>query len=300
VHPNASADIFLRDLTTLRIGGPVGRLCRVQNVEQALEFQGAALEQGRPYDRLGGGSNILGDDTGYPGVLLKIETAIYTRDGGTVRAGAGLSFDDLIARTLRDGLVGLEFASGIPGTLGGAVVGNAGCYGHEIGEFVREATVLTPAGRLERFGPEDFAFAYRTTALKLTPAVVLEVVLQLRPGDTAAASDRREALIQERRRKHPWDLPTAGSWFKNLPPEAPGGPRRPAGALLEAVGAKQMRVGGAAVSDKHANIIVNTGDASSDDVLHLAALMRAAVMARFAVALEPEVRHLGGLQASRG
>jgi len=288
----------LCSLTTLRIGGPAGLVCRVQNVDQAREFQAFAARHDLVCDRLGGGSNILADDAGFPGLILKVETAAFARRGDTVRAGAGLPFDGLIAATLREGLVGLEFASGIPGTLGGAVVGNAGCYGHEIGEFVVEATVLRPDGRVVTVGPEGFGFSYRDSALKATRAVVLDIVLQLRPGDAGAAAARRDELIADRRRKHPWDQPTAGSWFKNLPPTEPGGRRQPAGALLEAVGAKDMREGDAAVFARHANIIVNTGAATSADVLRLADRMRTAVWERFQIELEPEVRHLGPRDAT--
>jgi UDP-N-acetylmuramate dehydrogenase len=283
----------LRALTTLRIGGPAGLVCRVQNVDQAREFQAFAARHDLACDRMGGGSNILADDAGFPGVILKVETSEFTRRGDTVHAGAGLPLDDLIATTLRESLVGLEFASGIPGTLGGAVVGNAGCYGREIGEFVIEATVLRPDGRVVTVGPEGFGFTYRDSALKATRAVVLDVVLQLGHGDTALAGARRDELIADRQRKHPCNQPTAGSWFKNLPASEPGGRRQPAGALLEAVGAKDMREGGAAVFARHANIIVNAGDATSADVLRLADRMLAAVWERFQIELEPEVRHLG-------
>lgn len=288
----------LRDLTTLRIGGPAGLVCPVQNVEQAREFQAFADRHGLPWDRLGGGSNILGDDAGFPGLLLKIETSGLAFHGDAVRAGAGLPFDRLIAATLGEGLVGLEFASGIPGTLGGALVGNAGCYGHEIGEFLVEATVLWPDGVVASVGPEEFGFRYRDTILKATRAVVLEAVLRLRRADVAAAAARRQELIADRRRKHPGREPTAGSWFKNLPPSEPGGRRRPAGALLEAVGAKQMREGDAAVYPGHANIIVNLGQATSAQVLRLADRMRDAVRDRFGIELDPEVRHLGPIATS--
>ncbi len=288
----------LRALTTLRIGGPAGLVCRVHNVDQAREFQAFAAGHDLACDRLGGGSNILADDAGFPGLILKVETTAFERRGDTVRAGAGLSFDGLIATTLREGLVGLEFASGIPGTLGGAVVGNAGCYGHEIGEFVLEATVLWPDGRVVVVGPDAFGFTYRDSALKSTRAVVLDVLLQLRAGDTHVAVARRDELIADRQRKHPWDQPTAGSWFKNLPPAEPGGRRRPAGALLEAAGAKDMREGGAAVFARHANIIINAGGATSGDVLRLADRMRTAVRERFQIDLETEVRHLGPRDAT--
>ncbi len=293
VAPGAvQTGVRLGTLTTLRIGGPVDVVCRVENADLARKFHADIASAGLPWDRLGGGSNVLGDDAGYPGVILVVATRDYEVHGDMVRVGAGLPFDAMITRTLGDGLVGLEFASGIPGSVGGAVVGNAGCYGHEIGEFVREARVLTPAGDLVRIGTEDFGFAYRTSALKTSGAIVLDVCLALRRGDAARAGETRDELIADRKRKHPNHEPTAGSWFKNLPSSTPGGRRQPAGALLEAVGAKAMREGDAAVFPRHANIVVNLGEATSADVLRLTTRMHDAVQTRFGIDLEPEVRHL--------
>ena len=138
----------------------------------------------------------------------------------------------MIVETLRQGLTGLEFASGIPGTVGGALVGNAGCYGREIGEFLREATVLGPGGRIETVGPEAFEFAYRTSALKNRGEVVLDLVLDLKRDDPDLAGEERRTHLADRRAKHPWDQPCAGSYFRNLPPLHPGEHRRAAGRLL--------------------------------------------------------------------
>ncbi len=259
----------------------------------AQRFQAFAAENGLPCFVLGGGSNLLGADAGCRGVVLRVATDGFAVRGDTVRAGAGLDFDRLIARSLDAGLTGLEFASGIPGTLGGALVGNAGCYGHEIGEFLVEATVLRPDGRLDMVGPEDFGFAYRTTRLRETGAIVLDALLRLGRGDLAAAGAERAEHIADRRRKHPVDLPSAGSWFRNLPPAEPGGRRRAAGVLLEQAGAKDMREGDAAVFPRHANIVVNLGRATSADVLRLVERMRAAVRERFGVELVDEVRRVG-------
>jgi UDP-N-acetylmuramate dehydrogenase len=283
----------LRDLTTLRIGGPAELVCPVRNADDARRFQAFAARHDVPLAILGGGSNLLGADEGCRGMLLRIAADTFEVRGDTVTAGAGLGFDDLIARTLRAGLTGLEFASGIPGTLGGALVGNAGCYGHEIGEFVLEAEVLRPDGRVEVIGPGDFGFAYRATALRETGAVVLGATLKLGRGDLHAAGDERREHIEDRRRKHPVDLPSAGSWFRNLPPATPGERRRAAGVLLEQVGAKEMREGDAAVFPRHANIIVNLGRATCADVVRLVARMRRAVHDRFGVDLVEEVRRLG-------
>jgi UDP-N-acetylmuramate dehydrogenase len=289
----------LSGLTTLRIGGPAGLVCAVENIDAARRFLDLAAGHGLPWTCLGGGSNVLADDSGYAGLIMLVRTRELEVRGDTVRVGAGWDFDAVIAETLRQGLTGLEFASGIPGTVGGALVGNAGCYGHEIGEFLVEATVLRTDGRLEILGPADLGFAYRTSALKGRGDVVLDLVLALERGDVAAAAALRAEHIADRRRKHPWDQPSAGSYFKNLPPPRPGERRQAAGALLEAVGAKDMRVGGAAVFPRHANIIINTGDATAADVLTLADRMRQAVRQRFGVDLEPEVRHLVDPDASR-
>lgn len=292
LRPHAQPGRLLSQLTTLRIGGPVGLLCQVTNPTVAQRFQALARETGSPYSVLGGGSNILAADEGYPGLILQVATRDFEVAGRRVTAGAGWIFDELIARTLQGGLTGLEFASGIPGTLGGALMGNAGCYGHEIAEFLVEATVLLADGRLERLRADEFGFRYRATSLRERGHVLLDATLQLTEGDAAKASRERDRLITDRRRKHPIDLPTAGSYFRNLEPAQAGQPRRPAGELLEQVGAKKMREGDAAVFASHANMIVNLGRASCADVLKLADRLKLAVRERFAVELVEEVRHL--------
>jgi UDP-N-acetylmuramate dehydrogenase len=287
-----SFDVPLADLTTLRIGGPAAAICRIVTANDALVFQTFARERGLPYYVMGGGSNVLGDDAGFAGLILKVETRDYELRGTRVRAGAGLDFDDLIARTLADDLVGLAFASGIPGTLGGALVGNAGCFGHEIGEFLVEAAVLMPSGEIASLTPDEFGFTYRHSRLKETGAVILDAVLELHRGDAVAALREREERIAERQRKHPVHEPCAGSWFKNLPPAAEGERRRAAGELLERAGAKELRVGDAAVFVRHANIIVNAGKATSAEVRSLVKKMREAVLKAYGVRLEEEVRYL--------
>lgn len=282
----------LKTLTTLRVGGPAALVCPIRYPEQALRFQDLALNRQIPYFILGGGSNVLADDRGFSGLILQVATENLVQTGDTIRAGAGLSFDGLIESTLEMGLTGLEFASGIPGTLGGALVGNAGCYGHEIGEFLVEALLLRPDGRLEKVGPGDFGFRYRETDLRETGTVVLEAVLRLRRGGVDQAAAQRREKIRDRRTKHPVDLPSAGSWFRNLPPAEPHGRRQAAGALLEKAGAKEMHEGDARVFAKHANMIVNAGSATSSEVLKLAARMKKAVWEKFGIDLVEEVRYL--------
>lgn len=282
----------LRDLTTLRIGGPAVALCRVQTIDQARRFLEYLDGRGVARLCLGAGSNVLADDRGFDGAVLRMEIDTFIVSGETVLAGAGMPFDAVIERSLAAGLIGLEFASGIPGTLGGALVGNAGCFGRELGEFLLEALLLRADGRLQTVGPEAFAFGYRRSALQGGPDLVLQAKLRLRRAPTEAAWRERQERRRIRREKHPTTEPCAGSWFKNLEPEAPGGRRRPAGELLDLAGAKSMRVGGAAVYAKHANIIINACGATSAEVTALAGMMAAAVRERFGVQLQPEVRTL--------
>lgn len=283
----------LKQRTTLQIGGPAALLCEVQNTEHAQRFQEIAFKNNLPFFVLGGGSNILASDEGFPGLVMHVATRDFIPRGNTLVVGAGLDFDEVISRSLASGLSGLEFASGIPGTLGGAIMGNAGCYGHEIGEFMLEAITLAPDGTIKRRGPEGFGFRYRATSLRESGEILLQATLQLSSGGIEAAQAIREEKIADRHSKHPHNLPSAGSWFRNLPPSAPGQRRTAAGALLEKAGSKTMHEGDARVFEGHANMIVNTGQASSRQVQKLARRMKDAVWDKFQVKLVQEVRHLG-------
>ena len=292
LRPNITLARPLSRMTTLQIGGKAALVCEIRTPEEARRFQDICHKSQESTYILGAGSNILADDAGYPGAILHVATRNFQVQSDTITAGAGLDFDALIAKSLDCGLTGLEFASGIPGTLGGALVGNAGCYGHEIGEFLVEAVILRRDGTLERTGPQDFGFAYRQTRMRETGDIVLEATLRLRRGDVETAAATRADKIADRRSKHPVDLPSAGSWFRNLPPESPGGRRRAAGHLLELAGAKQMHEGDARVFAGHANMIVNAGQATSAQVRTLAERMRRAVQEKFGVELLEEVRYL--------
>ncbi len=293
-------DVPLSRLTTFRIGGPASAVARVQTADDARRFLDFSGERGIGAVCLGGGSNVLADDNGFCGLILRMEIGTLDFGPGTVRAGAGLVFDDLVVRSLEEGRPAFAYASGIPGSLGGAVVGNAGCYGHEIGESVLEATVLRADGRIETVGPADLGFVYRSSALKGKRDILLDVLLRAEPGDTTDAERLRAEHLADRRRKHPVDEPCAGSYFQNLPAEPPGGRRRAAGALLDALGARGWRVGDAAVFAKHANIIVNLGRARCSDVLALAARMKEAVATAHGERLSEEVRHLSRYRAWDG
>jgi len=282
----------LREMTTLQVGGPAALVCSIQTSDQARQFQDICSEVQAPVFFLGSGSNVLAADQGFAGVIFHLSPTSFTIDSDTVTVGAGVDFDTLIHQTLQEGLTGLEFASGIPGTLGGALVGNAGCYGHEIGEFLDEAQILRSDGTIQRAGPEDFGFSYRSTAIRERGDLVLEATLRLSRADVAKATQVRQEKLAERKAKHPVDLACAGSWFRNLPPESPGDRRRPAGHYLELAGAKEMSEGNAKVFPGHANMIINTGGATSEQISTLADRMRKAVLDKFGLELIEEVRRI--------
>lgn len=294
----------LRHHTTLRIGGPADYFFVAQTPDQLLEALRAAHEHGLALFLLGGGSNALVSDQGFRGLVVRNAVGGVEFDGTCAQVGCGMDFLELIRRCGDRGLSGLEFAAGIPGSVGGALYGNAGCYGQDIGSRTVECTITPLDGsRLITRPAAWFEFAYRDSRLKRDPWVLVSCLLQLREGDRAAIQAVIDEKLEIRRVKHPqWRVePTAGSYFKNLPPGfqvpglplSPGTQRIPAGVLLDACGCRGLRVGDAMVYPKHANIIVNAGRATAKDVLELAEIMKARVRERFGVKLEEEVMFLG-------
>jgi UDP-N-acetylmuramate dehydrogenase len=194
-----------------------------------------------------------------------------------------------------EGLAGLCFAAGIPGTVGGGICGNAGAFGASLGDVLERVEVLTRAGEKKSILRTELEFGYRCSSLQQTGDIVMRAWFKAPAGDAGQLKAEREEILAMRREKHPdWRaLPTAGSFFKNLPPETEGGHRRAAGKYLEQAGAKTMREGGAQVFEKHANIVIAGPGAKARDVALLAARMAAAVKEKFGIALEPEVRFWG-------
>jgi UDP-N-acetylmuramate dehydrogenase len=294
----------LKHHTTFRIGGPADFYFAAQTPDQLVAALRIAAEIGLPTFLLGGGSNLLVSDSGFRGLVVRNAIDAIEFDGTAAHVGCGADFLDLIYRCRDRELSGLEFAAGIPGSVGGALYGNAGCYGQDIGSFTIECTHVTPDGRTVETRPAAwYQFAYRDSRLKHEPRALLTCLLQFRKGQREAIQKVIDEKLEIRRVKHPqWRIePTAGSYFKNLPPDwrmpgaklSPGTPRVAAGQLLDECGVRGMRVGDAMVFAKHANIIVNAGHATAAEVLELAATMKRLVRERFAVELEEEVMFLG-------
>lgn len=294
----------MRHHTTLRIGGPADYYFAARTPDALVAALRAGHEAGMPVFLLGGGSNLLVADDGFRGLVVRNACKRIEFDGTAVMAECGADFLELIQRCRDAGLGGLEFAAGIPGSVGGALYGNAGCYGQDIGSFTIECTVCNPDGANVHTLPAAwFEFAYRDSRLKREPKVLISCLLQLRPGDRAASQREIDEKLEIRRVRHPqWRVePTAGSYFKNLPPDwqmpgaklSPGTRRVAAGQLLDEVGCRGLRVGDAMVYEKHANIIVNAGHATAREVLELAEIMKARVREKFGVKLEEEVMFVG-------
>jgi UDP-N-acetylmuramate dehydrogenase len=294
----------LRHHTTFRIGGPADYYFAARTPDEMIAVLRVAHEAGIPLFLLGGGSNLLVSDEGFRGLVVRNAIEQIEFDAAAAQVGAGADFLEFIYACRDRDLSGLEFAAGIPGSIGGAIYGNAGCYGQDIGSFTIECQHVSLDGETVETRPGSwYEFGYRDSRLKRDPRVLLSCLLQLKRGQRAAVQAVIDEKLEIRRQKHPqWRVePTAGSYFKNLPPDwqipgarhSPGTRRVPAGQLLDQCDCRGLRVGDAMVFPRHANIIVNAGRASAAEVLELAALMKARVRAKFGVELEEEVMFLG-------
>ena len=274
--------------TTFRIGGPARLMALPKNREEAIAAVRAAGALGIVPFFLGNGSDLLVSDQGYDGFLVKTTGLDRTREvNGRLRAECGIPLARLAMAALGLGLTGLEFAHGIPGTLGGGVTMNAGAYGGELMQVLTAVTFLDEAGQLTTLPAEACALTYRHSLFSDHPErLILEAEFQLAQGDPALIREKMDDLAQRRRSKQPLDLPSAGSTFKR--PEG-----HFAAALIEQCGLKGVGIGGAQVSEKHAGFVINRGGATADDVRRLMALIQSTVLRETGVVLEPEVKFLG-------
>lgn len=286
----ARRDEALARHSTFRIGGPAELFLEVGSESALARTLRAAGELGVGVHLLGLGSNVLFPDAGLAGAVVKLAGELKrVRIRGTrVSAGAGAALAQVARRAAKAGLGGLEALSGFPSTVGGAVCMNAGCYGTEIRDVLRSVRVVERDGARRRLATAALEPAYRWTNLKVTGAIVTRALFDLTPGDSAALLARMEELNSKRWASLPSGQPNVGSIFKNPPGDF-------AGRLIEACGLKGATAGAAQISPKHANVIVNLGGASAEDVLALMRRARAEVAARFGHALEPEVILTGGL-----
>ena len=282
---NFEKQVPLARYTTFRIGGPADYLLCPESPEALAKAVSLLEEEGVSYFPLGGGSNLLVRDGGFRGAVLSLSgLKKFFCEGDLVRAEAGVFLPSLLSFCVEKGLSGLEFLAGVPATVGGAVVMNAGAFGQEIKD-VLEGILICRGEELEFLERKRLSISYR--ALSLPPAsVVVSATFRLNPSSPSEVKARISSFLAQRREKQPLSYPSAGSIFKN-PPEAA------AGYLIEAAGLKGMRRGGAEISRKHANFIVNTGKARAEDVLYLMEFAKERVFREFGIILEEEVRIVG-------
>ena len=274
--------------TTFSVGGPADFLVLARSADDVRAAIEAARACDAPWWVIGCGSNVLVSDDGLRGVVVKIGPAMANIlvEGTCIRAQAGATNEDVAAAALAAGLTGYEFASGIPGSIGGAAIMDAGAYDGEFKDVGVSVTCLTPDGSICEVAAEDADWGYRHSMMMDAGFIVLEAVIQLRQGSVAEIRAKMDDLADRRASKQPLEMPSAGSTFK-----------RPtgyfAGKLIQDAGMRGHRVGGAMVSEKHCGFVVNAGGATAADVLHVIHDVQAAVQASAGVTLEPEVRLWG-------
>ena len=270
--------------TTFRIGGNADCLLQIESAEQLSKVKKYLKTLEIPYFVIGNGSNLLVSDEGYAGVILSVAELMsdVTVEGNCIIAQAGAPMSKIARAALENGLTGFEFASGIPGTIGGGVVMNAGAYDGELKQVVTLVKVVDEEGNLLELDNETMEFGYRTSAIKNTKFTAVEVQIELQTGDKDAIRGRMDELAAKRREKQPLEYPSAGSTFKR--PEG-----HFAGALIMNAGLRGFQIGDAQVSEKHCGFVINKGKATATDVLDLIAHVQKEVKEQFHVELEPEV-----------
>lgn len=279
---------MMKNHTTFRIGGPADYYVTPKNETQLAAVIALCLETKMPYYLLGNGSNLLVSDEGYRGVIIAMSQAwnYCEIQGEQVVAGAGILLSRLAKRAEEASLTGFEFAAGIPGSLGGALVMNAGAYGSEMKDVLIRAKVMNPQGEVLELSADEMELGYRTSCVPKNAYVVLEGTFQLKTGEQETIQARMEELARKRKTKQPLEYPSAGSTFKR--PEGYF-----AGKLIDDAGLRGFQVGGAQISEKHCGFVVNRGQATALDVLNLCKEVEQKVNEKFGVHIEMEIKTLG-------
>mgnify|MGYP004478285833 FL=1 len=284
-------NVTLAPYTTMRTGGPAALFAEPRNAQQLAHVHQWAQEKGLSLLILGNGSNLLIADSGFDGLVIHLGRALSEVSvfANTLTAQAGASLAAAARAAAQASLTGLEFAAGIPGSIGGAVCMNAGAYGGEIAQVIVSARLLTPEG-VRTVSKDELSLGYRSSAVMQNGWVVLEATFELAPGSPDEIKATMADLAARRREKQPLQYPSCGSFFK-----------RPvgyyAGALIEQAGLKGYRVGDAQVSEMHAGFVINRGHATSSEIYRLMQEVQCRVQAQFGVTLEPEVRLIGHFEA---
>lgn len=295
------ANVLLRDYVSMKVGGVADFFYTAHDINGLTLAVSAAVKLGIPYFLLGGGYNIVPSDMGFPGLVIhnKSSNIVFSPDFSGVIADSGVNLGRLINQSAGYDLGGLEFLFGVPSSVGGAIYGNAGAYGHAIGDFVRSVTLLIPREdgtvSIVKHTPEWMNFSYRSSALKTNyngekyKPVILTATLQLVQRRKDEILRMMQTNLEAKKKSQPLDEKSAGSFFKN----AGDVPEKAAGYLLDKAGAKKLRVGGAAFSKKHANFLINRKNATAMDIYNLAEKAKQVVKDKFDYDLKEEIEYIG-------
>ncbi len=309
-----SYGVNMKGHTTFMIGGPADAFIEANSPEGLLKAVKGARALGIPYFILGGGSNLLINDKGISGIVIKNRykniTILDAQNSGYLLSsdgpvegddsvflliGSGTKLSEIVNFACDNALSGCEFLAGIPGTFGGAVYGNAGAYGKSVGDLLVMAKLIDSSSAINCVERDYFNFGYRTSRLKSTEELLLSAVIKLCRGDEKKIKTEVDSIITNRHLKHPPEyLGCAGSFFKNIAPVTPNARRIAAGYFLELAGAKEVKYGCAEVYSKHANFIINPGGATCADVRELSRVLKSKVLEKFGLLLEEEVIYIGG------
>ena len=295
---------------TFKIGGPARYFFVAKSEEEVKRAVEAAAELGLEIFIFSGGSNVLFSDDGFDGIVVKIQNTKYEIQDTKIVAEAGVKLSEVVAAAAKNGLTGLEWAAGIPGTVGGAARGNAGAYGKATGDAVEEVEVLNQESKITKYKKENCKFGYRDSIFKKEGGIILRVVFKLTLGDKKKIKEEMDRILKARGEKIPTDR-SAGSFFKNveatdeivkiikerahedMPADFISKGKIPAAWLIDQCDLKGKQVGGAKISEKHANFIVNAGNASAGDVIALASFVKVKVRDEMGVQLQEEVEYVG-------
>jgi len=295
--------------TNFRIGGPAKWFVEVRTIEELQHVLKVAQDEEKATFIFGGGSNMLVNDAGFDGIVIKIAMRSYGIEGTRVRAEAGVLSAALARATANIGLKGLTWAISLPGTIGGGVRGNAGCFGGEIKDHLVMAEVLRD-GKIVELSNEELAFGYRESAIKQSDDIVLAATFELEEGDAEELKMELADKLMRRKESQPQDAGSAGCLFKNyevqsdeelqrlgekldIPAEMSAGRRLSAGWLIDQLDLKGMQIGAAKISEKHGNFLVNTGEATADEVAQLIALVKTRARDQYGILLKEEVQYVG-------
>ncbi|MEI6436084.1 MAG: UDP-N-acetylmuramate dehydrogenase [Bacteroidota bacterium] len=297
-------NVSLKEHNNFGLGGVARYFCLVSSSDEVIEAIEISKKLKTQYYVLGGGYNVVFSDNDFDGLIIKIKGGHIRQDGDKVYCDAGISLSELIGFTISKGMSGLESLSGIPGTVGGAIYGNAGAYGHSISEVIESVRVFD-GDKIRKISKNDCKFEYRESLFKKNKWIITEVEMVFGKADKKELEKISSNIIEIRNKKFPWDLKCPGSYFKNVFVLSLSKKvlsnidqgriiegKIPAGYLLEQVGAKGMADGGAKVTDFHGNIIINTGNAKYSEVKNLSGKLKKLVFEKFEINLEEEVQYI--------